>query len=502
MHDLVVVGAGPGGYVAAIRAAQLGLRTAVVDRRAEPGGVCLNVGCIPSKALLDSSHFYQRIRRDAAAHGIVVTDARPDVAVMQRRKEQTVARLQRGIRTLLQQHEIELLTGTAAFRDERTLVVTDATGTERQLRPKQFILATGSEPIELPQAPFDGVHIVGSTEALAFPTVCNSLLVVGGGAIGLELGSVWSRLGAKVTVLELMPEILPGCDPTVARTMRRILTKQGMTIRTGTRLQEARLVNGRLVATVVAADESATEADGKQPASRQAGGQRQSGAKQRTSNERRAGQPATEQLTADKLLVCVGRRPRLDALQLTAAGLTPDERSGTLPVGDDFRTAQPHIFAVGDLIGGPMLAHKAEDEGIAAAEIIAGMQTRVRHDTIPSVVYTAPEVATVGRHAAELKRDGIPHRSASFPLAGNGRALAMGESDGSVTIVGSENGGSVLGAQIIAPNASDLIAEIVTVMEFGGSPEDIGRTPHAHPTLSEAIREAALGVDGRAIHKK
>ncbi|HKK47513.1 MAG TPA: dihydrolipoyl dehydrogenase [Alkalispirochaeta sp.] len=476
-YDVIVVGGGPGGYVGAIRAAQLGLTVAVVDKRATLGGTCLNVGCIPSKALLDSSEFFAKARDEASTHGVEIENLSLNLEAMHRRKDGVVKKLTGGVATLVKSNKIDVYHGIGWVRDKNTVEVlppdtepggegaaVSAGASTATLEGAALLLATGSVPVELPFLPFDGKTVVDSTGALAFDTVPKQLIVVGGGVIGLELGSVWARLGAKVTVVEVLPTIMTGWDAQVSKTMKRELGKQGLEFKLETKVTGVTVKRGK--ATLTATDKSGTELE----------------------------------LTADKVLVAVGRRPYTEGANLDALGLEMD--GSRIAVDDHFATSVAGVYAIGDIVHGPMLAHKAEDEGMAAAERIAGKPGHVNYDTIPNVIYTWPEAASVGRTEEQLKETGIQYRSGTFPFAANGRALAMDSTGGFVKILADAETDRVLGAHIVGPWASDLLAEIVSVMEFGGSAEDIARTVHSHPTLTEVVKEAALGVDGRMIHAK
>jgi dihydrolipoamide dehydrogenase len=462
LFDLVVIGAGPGGYVAAIRAAQLGMKVACVDKRGALGGTCLNVGCIPSKAMLDSSELYAQANNHFAQHGIKFAGVSLDLKAMLARKDKVVKGLTDGVAGLFKKHKIVSHFGAARVVAPGKVAVKLADG-ETTLETKAILLATGSEPASLPSLTFDGKHIVTSTEALAFDKVPQQLIVVGGGYIGLELGSVWSRLGAKVTVVEFLPRLLPLSDAEVAKALHRSLEKQGLAFHLDTKVTGATVTNGQVA---VAA----------------------------TSNGKEV------KFSGDKVLVAVGRRPYTNGLGLKEVGVTLEERIGRIPVDENFRTNVAGIYAIGDLVAGPMLAHKAEDDGIACVERLAGMKTHVNYDTVPSVIYTWPEVAAVGATEEQLKEKGVEYRAGKFPFAANGRARCMNEIEGFVKILADARTDRVLGVHIFGPRASDLIAEAVTVMEFSGSSEDIARICHAHPTLSEAVREAAFAVDRRAIH--
>jgi dihydrolipoamide dehydrogenase len=461
--DLIVIGAGPGGYVAAIRAAQLGMNVACVEKRASLGGTCLNIGCIPSKALLDSSELYAQARNHFAAHGISVGDVGLDLKRMMERKNGVVKGLTDGVAFLFKKNRITPIFGAARLAGPTQVAVKGNDGSSKTLEAKAILLATGSESAALPGLAFDGTHIVTSTEALAFEKVPAHLIVVGGGYIGLELGSVWNRLGAKVTVLEFLPHILPQTDREIAGLLHKSLVRQGLTIHTDTAVKSASTQGGQVIVNAVAKGENVLH-------------------------------------KAEKVLVAVGRRPNTAGLGLKEAGVAVDEKSGRVNVNEAYQTSTPGIFAIGDLIAGPMLAHKAEDEGIACVERIAGKAGHVNYDTIPSVIYTWPEVASVGLTEEQVKEKGIEYRTGKFPFAANGRARCMGETEGVVKILADAASDRILGVHIFGPRASDLIAEAVAVMEFGGTSEDIARTCHAHPTLSEAVREAALAVDKRAIH--
>ena len=458
--DLVVIGSGPGGYIAAIRAAQLGMRVACVEKDSSLGGTCLNIGCIPSKALLDSSERYYQATHDLGAHGIQIGALSLDLARMQTRKQTVVKALTKGVAGLFRKHKITSITGLGRLAPGLRVEVS---GDDPQtLTAGKILIATGSVPIELRAAPFDGTRIISSTEALSLAEIPKRLLVIGGGAIGLELGSVWSRLGAEVVVVELLDRLVPGMDRQMAGLLQKSLEKQGLTFRLNTTLQSATVGADGVTAQLAAA----------------------SG----TSEER-----------ADVLLVAVGRRPYTDGLGLEAVGLKLDER-GRIPVDEHFATAVPGIYAIGDVIPGVMLAHKAEDEGVAAVERMAGLAGHVNYDAIPNVVYTAPELASVGLSEEEAAQRKIRVKTGSFPYIANGRARGMGETDGAVKVIADAATDRVVGVHILGPHASDVIAEAVMAMEFSASAEDIGRTVHAHPTLAEALKEAALAVDGRPLN--
>jgi dihydrolipoamide dehydrogenase len=457
--DLVVIGSGPGGYVAAIRAAQLGMRTACVEKYPTLGGTCLNVGCIPSKALLDSSEHYAFARRHAAAHGIRVTPEL-DLATMLTRKDQVVRELTRGVEGLFRKHKIERVQGVGRIAAPGTVEVAGPGGS-RTLATRRILIATGSKPVALPNIAFDGRRIVHSTDALTLPEVPRRLLVVGAGAIGLELGSVWGRLGAEVTVLEFMDRAVPGMDRKSGMLLQRALERQGMKFHFRTTAQSARLEGDQVRVTLESGGQSREE-------------------------------------TCDVLLVAVGRRPFSEGLGAEAAGVKQDAR-GRILVDDHYQTSAPEIYAIGDVIPGPMLAHKAEEEGIAAVERMAGGAGHVAYHCVPNVVYTWPELASVGFSEEEAAEKG-EIAVGTFPFLANGRAKAMGEREGQVKIIADRATDRILGAHILGPRASDLIAELAVAMEFGASAEDLARSVHAHPTLPEAVREAALAVAGRSIH--
>ena len=461
--DLVVIGSGPGGYVAAIRAAQLGMKTACVEKYPTLGGTCLNVGCIPSKALLDSSEHFEHARRGLATHGVRVEGLTLDLAAMQARKDQVVKELTRGVDGLFRKNKVQRVTGTGRLVSAGEVEVTGS-GAPRRLATTRVLIATGSKAAALPGIAFDGRRIVHSTDALVLAQVPARLLVVGAGAIGLELGSVWRRLGSEVTVLELLDRIVPGADAGSARLLQRSLERQGIQFRFGVSVRSARVEQDTVIVEVAPA----------------AGGD--------SSVER-----------ADVLLVAVGRRPYTDGLGARELGLRFDAR-GRIEVDAHYETSLPGVFAIGDVIAGPMLAHKAEEEGIACVERMAGQAGHVNYAAIPSVVYTWPELATVGLSEEDAKAQGVPIRVGTFPFLANPRAKAMGEKDGQVKIVADAATDRVLGAHIVGPHASALIAELVVAMELGASAEDLARSVHAHPTLPEAVKEAALAVAGRAIH--
>ena len=456
-YDLVVIGAGPGGYVCAFRAAQLGLKVALIDKRATLGGTCLNVGCIPSKALLHSSEHFAFAKTHAAAHGIKLGSVDIDVPAMLKRKDEVVAKNVGGLALLAKARKVAVLTGTATFTSATSLSVKGEKETV-SVSAKNFVIATGSAPVELPFMKFDGQTVVSSDQAIAFESVPKKLVVVGGGAIGLELGSVWSRLGADVTVVEFLPKIIATYDDDIVRNFTRILTKQGLKIETGAKVTG--FAKGVLTA----------ERDGK-----------------------------VLEFPADKVLVAVGRRPYTDNLGLDKAGVELDEKK-RVKVDAHLRTSAKNIWAIGDVVAGPMLAHKAEEDGVAVAEWIVGKAGHVNWDLVPAIVYTHPEVASVGLGEDAAKAKGFAINVGKFNFAANGRAIAADATDGYVKIIADAKTDKLLGAQILGANAGELISEVVAHMEYGGSAEDLGRTIHAHPTMSEAIKEAALAVSKSAIH--
>jgi dihydrolipoamide dehydrogenase len=455
--DLVVLGGGPGGYVAAIRAAQLGMKVACVEKEDALGGTCVRVGCIPSKALLDSTELFDQIRHKSKLHGISVGEPEMDVAAMLKRKDGVVKANTDGVQFLFKKNKIEWVRGFGRLASPDTVEVESAGG-KRTLTGKNVLLATGSVPVELPFMPFDHERIVDSTGALAFPEVPGHLVVVGGGVIGLELGSVWLRLGAKVTVLEMAPTILPGMDAEIVRQADRIFRKQGFEIRTGTKVTGAERTGEKVTVSVEGADP----------------------------------------VEADYVLVAVGRRAYTEGMGFEEAGI-PMER-GVIRVDERFHTGVGKVYAIGDAIGGRMLAHKAEEEGVAAVEFAAGKHGHVNYDAVANVVYTWPEIASVGVTEEEAKAAGREYRVGKFPFQANGRARAMAETDGMVKVIADAETDRLIGLHILGPRASDLIAEASLAMEFESSAEDIGISVHAHPTLPEAIKEAALAAVGRAIH--
>lgn len=467
--DVVVIGGGPGGYVAAIRCAQLGMLTACVDDWRTPegkpalGGTCLNVGCIPSKAMLDSSHHYHHLQHGLTDHGIVVKGVELNIAAMQARKEKVVRTLTGGVEVLFLKHKIAWLQGKGRLLSVNKVEVRGHNGEQFAVEAKSIIIATGSTPIPLEDAPFDGDRIIDSAGALAFGEVPKRMAVVGGGVIGLELGSVWRRLGAEVTVLNRGQTLLSRVEDDLAKEAHRQLGAQGLDIRLSA--QVTKIVAGKKQVAV-----SFRDARGEQ------------------------------ELKVDRLLVATGRRPYTQGLNAEAVGLSLDE-GGFIVVDEYCRTNLPGIYAIGDVVRGAMLAHKASEEGVVVAERIAGQASHVNYETIPWVIYTWPEIAWVGKTSQQLRAGNKDFRAGTFPFMGNGRAHAMGDAAGFVKILSDGKNDRLLGVHIIGPYASELISEAVTVMEFGGAAEDIARTVHAHPTLSEAMHEAALAVAGRALHR-
>lgn len=453
MFDLVVIGAGPGGYVAAIRAAQLGLKVACVEKEAALGGTCLRIGCIPSKALLQSSHLYHQTQHDLARHGIKVSGVEFDLGSMLRRKDTVVKTLTKGIDGLFAKNKVEKVTGTGEILAPGKVKVGD-----RELETKNILIATGSVPTSFPGMDLDYDRVGTSTEALSYKEVPEHLIIIGAGVIGLELGSVWGRLGAKVSVVEFMDRILPGTDLEIAKAAQKIFEKQGMEFHLGQKVTAARAEGNKGVVLT----ESGLRLEG------------------------------------DRVLVAVGRKPYFDGLGLEKVGVKTER--GRILVNEHFATNVEGIYAIGDCIPGAMLAHKAEDEGVAVAEFLVTGYGHVNYDTIPGVVYTHPEIASVGQSEEQLKEKNVPYRKGSFPFLANGRARAQNETDGMVKILAHAETDRVLGVHILGAGAGDLIAECVVAMEFSASSEDIARVCHAHPTISEAVKEAALAVDGRTIH--
>lgn len=457
-YDLVVIGGGPGGYVAAIRAAQYGLRTACIEREKILGGTCLRVGCIPSKALLEATERLHQARTHFAEQGILVGPVRADVAKMQAWKDATVAELGRGIDELFRRSKVARYVGHGRLAASDRVLVETPEG-KKEIGAKYVVLASGSKPAALPGVEWDGERVGTSTEALAYAAPPKELVVIGAGAIGLELGSVWHRLGSKVTVLEYLDRILPEMDEEIASHALRIFERQGVAFRLGCRVTGVRREGKRCVVTCEGADPT----------------------------------------PADRVLVAVGRTPNTENLGLEAVGVSLDAR-GRIPVDERFETSVKGVFAIGDLIAGPMLAHKAEEEGAAVAEYLATGYCHVNYDAIPSVVYTAPEAAAVGKTEQELKKAGVRYKKGKFPFVANGRAKVLNDQAGLTKILADAETDRVLGIHILSQRAGDLIAEAAAALEFGASSEDLARTSHAHPTLAETIKEAAMTVRGKAIH--
>jgi dihydrolipoamide dehydrogenase len=462
--DVVVIGGGPGGYVAAIRAAQLGFTTVCVEGDRTLGGTCVNVGCIPSKALLESSHHFEFMGRDAGKHGISLADLKIDVAAMQKRKDEVVGQNTKGIEFLFRKNKITWAKGWGTLKAGNLVEVRGAPPDNNisSYQAKHVIIATGSVPIELPFLELDEERVLSNVGALTIPAVPEHLIVIGGGVIGLELGSVWRRLGARVTLIELLPAILPGMDDEIVKEAERAFRKQGLDIRTGTRVTGGGREGDTVFVTI--------EKDG-----------------------------ATERIDGDHVLVSVGRRPATTGIDVAALGLAVGKR-GEILVDGQQRTNLPNVYAIGDCTPGPMLAHKAEEEGVVAAEVIAGKPAHMHHHTVPGVVYTWPEIAVVGASERQAREAGRNVKVGKFPFSANGRARTAGETTGFIKFVSDATTDEILGCHMIGPSVSELIPEVVLAMEYRGSSEDIGMTVHAHPTLSETTKEAALAVLGRPIH--
>lgn len=452
-YDLIVIGSGPGGYLAANTAASLGLKTAVVEKEPVLGGTCLNVGCIPSKALLASSEHYHLACHQFEEHGIQTGKLKLDIPKMMARKDKVVSELNKGIEGLFKKNKIDWIQGKGSLAGDGKVKVTPLEGDPQTLEAKHIVLATGSVPIELPFLEFNGKNVVSSDHAIAFDTVPKSLLVIGAGAIGLELGSVWSRLGSEVTVLEFLPQIAAGFAPDLSKALQKLFEAQGLTFHLDTKVQSAKVSSKSVKCTAMQSGKETT-------------------------------------FEAEKVLVCVGRKPYTDGLGLEKAGVELTDKS-RIQVDGNWKTTAPGIYAIGDVIDGPMLAHKAEAEGVALAEQIAGQAGSVNSALIPNVIYTAPECASVGLGEKEAKEQNIPYKIGKFPFQFNGRAKAVDQTDGFVKLLAHKETDRLLGAHIIAANASEMIHECIAVMEFGGSAEDLARTFHAHPTMSETIKEAA-----------
>jgi dihydrolipoamide dehydrogenase len=464
--DLIVIGSGPAGYTGAIRAAQLGMKVACIEKEKTYGGTCLNVGCIPSKALLESSEHFLQAKTKFNKHGIKLSGVELDLGIMMKRKEGVVRQLTTGIAGLFKKNKIEGITGLATFKGRegaQILVDTENSESKRSIQAPKILIATGSSPSQLPFLPFDGDRVASSTEALSFTEVPKHLVVVGGGVIGLELGSVWARLGARVTVIEFADRICSVVDQQIGRELFKSLQKQGMEFKLSTKCLGATRQGNMMI---VQTEEIATGTQA--------------------------------QIECDRVLVATGRKANTQGLGLEAVGLTTD-KLGRVDIDAHFQTKTPSIYAVGDVVVGPMLAHKAEEEAVAAVEIMAGQKGHVNYEAIPNVIYTWPELASVGATEEEVKAKGIAYKVGTFPFMANGRAKSMEESEGLAKVIADATTDRVLGVHIVGPRASDMIAEAVTTMEYGGSAEDIARTCHAHPTLSEVLKQAALGVDKRTI---
>ncbi|MDB6015846.1 MAG: dihydrolipoamide dehydrogenase [Pedosphaera sp.] len=457
-HDLIIIGAGPGGYTAAIRAAQLGLNVACIEQEPALGGTCLRIGCIPSKALLESSELFSEANHTFPRHGIILPEVKLDLATMLRRKEQVVNTLTKGVDSLFKKNKITRYLGHARINGTGQIVV-ESSKEKTDLQAKHILIATGSKSSPLPGVELDGDRIGTSTEALSYPEVPKHLVVIGAGYIGLELGSVWRRLGAKVTVLEFLNRILPGMDDEIAAEAKKILEKQGLEFRLGNKVTKA----------TVQGTQCLVESAGADP------------------------------ITCDRVLLAVGRIPNTDALGLESVNIKLDEKQ-RIPVDDHFATSAPGIYAIGDVIRGPMLAHKAEEEGVACVERIVTGYGHVNYDAIPGVAYTRPEIASVGKTEEQLKAEKIEYRKGVFPLLANSRARTLGQTEGKIKILADAKTDRILGVHIIASHAGDLINEAAVAINFGASSEDLARSCHAHPTLGEALREAALAVDNRTIN--
>ena len=460
--DLIVIGAGPGGYVAAIRAAQLGMKVACIEKEPSLGGTCLNIGCIPSKALLNSSEKFVEISNHAAEHGIKTSKIDLDLNVLMDRKTKIVKKLTTGIGFLFKKNKITHIPGMASFVDKNTISITNGKN-EITASAKNFIIATGSSSIEIPNIPVDEKQIVSSTGALSLSKIPKSLLVIGGGYIGLEMGSVWSRLGSKVTVVEALDRIVPTMDGEIAKEFMKMLTKQGLEFKLSHKVSSAK------------SGKSGVDVE------------------METSDKKKIKE------NYEIVLMSVGRKPNTEGLGLEKIGIKLTDKK-SIEIKDNFKTSVEGIYAIGDVAPGPMLAHKAEEEGVACVEFINGQKPHINYDAIPAIVYTNPEIASVGKTEEQLKQEKRDFKVGKFPFMANGRALTTSSSEGFVKILVDKKTDEILGAHIIGHDAGQLIAEIVTTIEFGGSAEDIARVCHAHPTTSEAVKEAALSVDGRAIH--
>jgi dihydrolipoamide dehydrogenase len=457
-HDLVIVGAGPGGYVAAIRAAQLGLNVACVEKEQDLGGTCLRIGCIPSKALLESSELFWRAKEDFADHGIRLKELQFDLGTIMRRKEETVRKLSKGVESLFRKNKISRYVGTGRIVEPGQVLV-ETRDADIGLKSRFILIATGSKAATVAGIILDGDRVATSTEALSYKEVPNHLVVIGAGAVGLELGSVWKRLGARVTVLEVMNRILPEMDRDMARDAMKLLERQGLEFQLQTRVLEVRVQGQRCV----------VECEGREPT------------------------------LCDRVLVAVGRLPYTDGLELDSLEIKTDKK-GYISIDENFATSAAGVYAIGDVVGGPMLAHKAQEEGIACVERMVTGYGHVDYHTVPNVVYTHPEIASVGKTEEDLQREGIDYRSGVFPFRANGRAHTLGQTEGKVKVLADGKSDRILGVHILGARAGDLIAEAATAIAFSATSEDIARSCHAHPTLPEALREAALAAGGRALH--
>lgn len=460
VFDAIIIGSGPGGYVCAIRCAQLGLKTAIIEKDPNLGGTCLNIGCIPSKALLHSTELYHQALH-GKAHGLQFDNLEVDVNALMVRKGKVVDQLRKGVEMLLVKRDITVIQGLASFTGSNSLKVEKPDGSELTMQGKNIVIATGSVPVSLPFLQPDGDRIVTSTEALEFKEVPSSMVVIGAGAIGLEMGSVWSRLGTEVTFVEFLPTIAAGSDPDVSKLAERTFKKQGMKFHTSTKVTACEIKDDKVVLTA-----------------------------------EKKGKPVT--FEAEKVLLSVGRKPFTEGLGLEQAGISTDDR-GRVPV-ENFQTSTNGVWAIGDVIEGPMLAHKAEEDGVAVAEIIAGKHPHADYDRVPAVIYTEPEIASVGMTQVQAEEAGIEIKVGTFPLQANGRAIAQDATSGMAKIIADKNTDRILGAAVMASGASEIIASVAAHMEYGGSAEDLAGTIHAHPTISESLKEAALAVDNKALH--
>jgi dihydrolipoamide dehydrogenase len=462
--DVIIIGGGPGGYVCAIRAAQLGLKTACIESRGTLGGTCLNVGCIPSKSLLNLSENYHKAKKDFNNQGIEISDIKLNINKMMSNKEKSIQILTKGVEFLFKKNKVTYFKGKGVIFSKNNIVVYESDNKKTNVKAKNIVIATGSSPTSLPGIEIDEKNIVSSTGALSFSEVPKDLIVIGGGYIGLEMGSVWSRLGSNVTIVEYLDFITPGMDREISNEFKKILTKQGIKFKLNNKVTTVTNIKNKVVVNY-------------------------------TNNTTKV----REKIECDKVLVSVGRKPYTEGLNLSKIGIKKDDK-GRIQVNEKLQTSVKNIYAIGDVIRGPMLAHKAEDEGIAVAEIIAGQAGHVNYNVIPGVIYTSPEVATVGKTEEQLKKENINYKVGKFPFIANSRAKVNNETDGFVKILADFNTDKVLGVHIIGPHCGDMIAEMALAMEFGATAEDIARTCHAHPTHTEAIKEAALAVDKRPIH--